>query len=237
MKELNPETNEEVDLQTARPAKPKVVNELNLLSKFLIIFWQLQKQIISRNDSDKSTYGVLTQRLVSCLIEDNVISSPISDTIDTDHEIVGKNGASSNANPLRGLNLGNTAQLEKRIKKELEDHGLLDLDDMNMNDEEVEEDEILNELTKLQNDLKALSSQNQLNLKKLLGKVKSEFGKQEVTKKLNHADSEVLECYRKMTTTRQKKRSPTKKEKEITWKALKERDIIVKQLAQLDQDA
>lgn len=41
---------------------------------------------------------------------------------------------------------------------------------------------------------------------------------------------QVLDAYRKITSARQKKRTPTKKEKDGAWKALKEREAISKQL-------
>ena len=39
-----------------------------------------------------------------------------------------------------------------------------------------------------------------------------------------------MEAYRKIQASRQKKKTPTKKEKDAAWKALKERESIVKQL-------
>ena len=56
------------------------------------------------------------------------------------------------------------------------------------------------------------------------------MARQEVRNKLQQADNEVMEAYRKISQARSKKKPPTKKEREQAWKALKERDIILKQL-------
>jgi len=39
-----------------------------------------------------------------------------------------------------------------------------------------------------------------------------------------------MEHYRRVTAARQKKRTLTKKEKDATWKALRDREALVKQL-------
>ena len=59
---------------------------------------------------------------------------------------------------------------------------------------------------------------------------KEEMARQEVRNKLQQADNEVMEAYRKITAARSKKKPPTKKEREQAWKALKEREIILRQL-------
>ena len=56
------------------------------------------------------------------------------------------------------------------------------------------------------------------------------MARQEIRNKLQQADTEVMEAYRKISQARAKKKPPTKKEREQAWKALKERDIILKQL-------
>ena len=54
--------------------------------------------------------------------------------------------------------------------------------------------------------------------------------RQELRNKLSRADSEVMEAYQKVSAARSKKRAPTKKERELAWKALKEREIILREL-------
>ncbi len=47
---------------------------------------------------------------------------------------------------------------------------------------------------------------------------------------LQAADAEVMEAYKKISSARSKKKPPTPKEREQAWKALKEREIILKNL-------
>ena len=48
--------------------------------------------------------------------------------------------------------------------------------------------------------------------------------------RLSEADKEVCEAYKKIALARSKKKSPSKKEKDVAWKALKDREMILKQL-------
>lgn len=184
-------------------------------------------------DPDKSSFGALTQRLVSCLIEENLITPGIIDSKSIENESIPKGShGNGDVNIFKSLNLGNTAQLERRIRKELEEHGILSMDDiLNVShSSNSDDDEILQELKRNQSELKALSTKNQAHLKRLLNLAKKEISKQELNKKLQNADNEVTEAYRRIIIAKQKKRSPTKKEKEQAWKALKERENILKQL-------
>ena len=177
--------------------------------------------IIYRNDTEKG-FGTLTQRLVSCLIEEQ----QLNESLETDTDI------KKSANLFKGLSFGNIMQFEKRIKKELEENGILDPDDVILNDS-CDDDEILRELLRCQNELKTISTQNQSQLKALLNHAKADISKQEVKKKLVVADNDVSEIYRRFTQTKQKKKLPSKKEKEQATKALRERDAIVRQLEKI----
>lgn len=132
----------------------------------------------------------------------------------------------------KALNLGNTAQLEKRIKKELEEAGLLELDDGSSLVED-EEDEILRELINTQNELKMVTQQNSSQLKLLLSRARVDMARQEIEGKLKLVDEEVIESYRKLTLLKSKKKNPTKKERDAAVKALKERDALIQQLDSL----
>lgn len=59
---------------------------------------------------------------------------------------------------------------------------------------------------------------------------KEEMRKQELRQRVRVADNEVMEGFRRIMAARQKKRTPTKKEKDQAWKALKERESILKLL-------
>lgn len=59
---------------------------------------------------------------------------------------------------------------------------------------------------------------------------RDEMRKQELRQRVRVADNEVMEGFRRIMAARQKKRTPTKKEKDQAWKALKERESILKLL-------
>lgn len=94
----------------------------------------------------------------------------------------------------------------------------------------MENDEILEEMRRCQNELKAVSAHNLGQLRRLLKAAKEEMVRQELRNKLARADAEVMEAYQKVSAARSKKRAPTKKERELAWKALKEREIILREL-------
>ncbi|KAL4225557.1 transcriptional adaptor 3 [Mactra antiquata] len=176
---------------------------------------------------DESPFGVLTQRLVSALIEENIMT-PIDDEMDEDYpenDSFNESAAISPKELAKQLNLGNPVHLEKRIKKELEDQGILDFDE---SEEDDENDEILRELRSKQAELKVICQHNILATKKLYKLAKDEMAKQELKKKLAISDSEIMESYRKVQVAKQKKKTPTKKERDAVLKALKDREQIMK---------
>ncbi|XP_054161572.1 transcriptional adapter 3-A-like [Oppia nitens] len=186
----------------------------------------------NHSEPDKTSFGALTQRLVSCLIEENLLNGGLIDSKSITNDSKPSNG---NHKTFKSLNLGNTAQLERLIRKELEEHGIISLDDI-LNGSDAsggDEDEILQELKRCQKELKSLSDKNQKHLKRLLNASKKEMTKQEISKKLDLADMEVTEAYRRVVSAKQKKRPLTKKEKDVAFKAIKDREQVLKQLQSL----
>ncbi|XP_052798333.1 transcriptional adapter 3-A-like isoform X2 [Mya arenaria] len=178
---------------------------------------------------DESPFGPLTQRLVSALIEENIMA-PIDDDMDTDYtenESLNESAAISPKELAKQLNLGNTAHLEKRIKRELEEQGILDFDD---DEEDDENDEILRELRAKQAELRDICAHNLQATKRLYKLAREEIDQQELRRKLSTSDTEVMEAYRKIQLAKQKKKTPTKKERETVIKVLKDREPIVKAL-------
>lgn len=174
---------------------------------------------------DDSPFGPLTQRLVSALIEDNLMT-PIDDCM-ADTAECGEVPAVSPRAIAKQFNIGNPATLERRIRKELEEQGILEKEE---EEEDDPNDEVLAELRKKQQELRAISQQNINILKSLYRQGQEDMERQEMKKKLQAADSEVMDAYRKIQSARLKKKSPTKKEKETIIKVLKERDTIMKSL-------
>lgn len=176
--------------------------------------------------TEENPFGELTQRLVSGLMEENIMA-PVEDSMDS-----AKKGAEGNVDGdkkdlIKSLNINNADALEHRVRKELEEQGILDPND---DDNDDEQDEILDELKRCQTELKAVSSHNLTQLKRLLKAAKEEMVRQELRNRLQKADAEVMDAYQKISAARSKKKDPTKKEREQAWKALKEREIILKDL-------
>lgn len=180
---------------------------------------------------EEAPFGELTQRLVAGLMEESVMTS-----IDDSMEAAKKAGLENQdhlgkANLIKSLNVSNADSLEARVRKELEDQGILDPNDNDsVPPQEGDSDEILEELKRCQTELKAVSSHNLNQLKRLLKCAKEEMIRQELRNKLQKADEEVMEAYQKISVARSKKKSPNKKEREQAWKALKEREIVLKEL-------
>ena len=112
------------------------------------------------------------------------------------------------------------------MRKELEEQGVIDPND----DDEEDNDEILEELKRCQNELRAVSTHNLHQLKRLQKAAREELVRQELRNKLAEADAEVMDAYQKISNARSKKKAPSKKEREQAWKALKEREVILKEL-------
>jgi hypothetical protein len=180
---------------------------------------------IGESAADKTPYGELTQRLVAGLIEDNLMTA-VEDSMDSSKKQDADSTEKSKL--IKSLNISNNEALEAKVKKELQDQGILDFNDDN--DDSNENDEIQEELLRCQAELKAISAHNLQQLKRLTKAAKEEMARQELRNNLSHADQDVMEAYKKISTARSKKKPPTKKEREQAWKALKEREIILKQL-------
>lgn len=190
----------------------------------------------SKSD-EKGNYGILTQRLIQSLLEDSSTGSPDSPIPDSPSNSNGEmNG--SNGQVWKQVSTGNTAQIEKKIRKELQDHGLIELEEPEAASAasaaaavgSAEEDEILRELIKCQNELKMVASTNCSQLKSLLSLVRTDLQRQEIERKLSEVDEEVIDGYKKLMQAKSKKRSITKKEKESCLKSLKEREELVQEL-------
>ena len=212
-------------------------------------------------DFENSDFGLgpVTSLLVGALVSTEYSAESAADALlhAGDSGLPGDSSISPNV-LAKSLGLGNMHQLEKRIKKELFDLGVLDDGDLTdskdggsttttntsaanaqsngkSNDEsEPEVDEVSREMRRIHAELTQLSEQNLKSLNSLLKKAQDEMTKQELRKKLGHADNEVMECYRKMQECHHKKRPPTKKEKDTAIRAVAQRELVVRQLEKYD---
>ncbi|XP_064476850.1 transcriptional adapter 3-like isoform X2 [Ornithodoros turicata] len=163
--------------------------------------------------TDTCPLGPLTQRLVSCLVEENLMCSV------EDADVGG-------AAPLA---VAGAAQLERRVRRELQEQGLLE----EASAVDSSDDQVLAELRRCQAELRALSAHNSTQLATLLKRARDRLQEQELRKKLRIVDNEVLDVFRRISSTRQRKKSPTKKDREQALRALRDRQALVRQVDRL----
>lgn len=119
--------------------------------------------------------GPLTQRLVSALMEEGP---------GVDHP---SNGADTlvNGRDMQPI-MKNGINIEKRLKKELVEHGILEAEDL-----KEEDDEILTEIKRVRAELTAIGEYNANELRKLHTAAVEEMRRLEVKKQLEAKDQEV----------------------------------------------
>jgi len=173
--------------------------------------------------ADSSPFGELTQRLVQGLMEENLMSQVDDVMVERARE----DEVGTRNSFIQSLKVSNGDSLERRLRKELEEQGILD---PNEDDGDAGHDEVQQELARCQQELRAVSQHNLTQLRRLAKSAREEMARQEVRNRLAEADREVCEAYKKIAASRSKKKSPSKKEKEVAWKAIKDREAILKQL-------
>ena len=142
----------------------KLLSKRQFLSKFNLVCFYLVDRILKRaeNTNEKTPYGELTQRLVAGLIEDNLMTA-VEDSMDTNKKQEAESVEKSQL--IKSLNISNNEALEARVKKELQDQGILDPNDDS--EEGSENDEVHEELIRCQAELRAISAHNLQQLKRL----------------------------------------------------------------------
>jgi hypothetical protein len=231
--ELSPQTPERMDASpsTKRDNRTKAEKRKGL-SPSNASESRNKKAKESKSESDKCAYGILTQRLVSCLIEENFCAENFDDIFEglgLDH----RNSIESNL--IKPVNFGNTANFERLLKRELEEHGILDADDFLLNESlDSEDDELSREMIKCQNELRSVMIQNQLQLKNLCKQARNDLEKQTLESKVEQINEMLLEVSKRILSVKQKKKNSkeTKKDRDLAQKLLKERMALI---AQLDQ--
>lgn len=170
---------------------------------------------------DKKTNGIagpLTQRLVSALLEENVYVA--------NNNMDNKLFRDGDPPVLRDLSIQNSMNLELRMHKELVEQGILEGDVT----KKIQDDEILGEIKRCQQELSALSNHNVTQLKRLLNLAQEESKRQSLKRKISLADNEVVEHYKKLIIAKQRKLSLTKKEQDKAWNCLRERENLLEHL-------
>lgn len=162
--------------------------------------------------------GPLTQRLVSALMEENAMPYEVPDI---------KFKQTNTKNSYK-----NSLTLEKCLRKELVEQGILDPEDLPPLTNPAD-DEILAEIKKCQTELTAVRKENCRNLKNLIGLCKQEMIRLNLKKQLDQVDMECIDIYKKMVAAKQKKRPITKKEKDDAWRAINEQIRLNKEISAL----
>ncbi|XP_011159252.1 transcriptional adapter 3-B [Solenopsis invicta] len=176
--------------------------------------------LIAKGDRKiNSITGPLTQRLVSALLEENVYMG--------NNNMENKLFRDGDPPVLRDLTIQNSMNLELRMHKELVEQGILEPDAQKKNQED---DEILAEIKRCQQELSALSNHNVTQLRRLLNLAQEESKRQALKRKISVADNEVIEHYKKLTLAKQRKVPLTRKDQEKAWACLKERETLLEQL-------
>lgn len=190
------------------------------------IFNLFRSLLISRRHAvdEEASLGALTQRLVSCLIEENTNGK------DSDED---NNNKKKNSKTAKGkkVDANSAKNLEKRIRQELEEYQFLSQqDDIPY---ESEDDEILRELKSCQHELALIQTWNKESMLQLAKKAKKHLELEKTRETLKDANADVISAYVKLIQAKQRKRNPTKKEKDAAWKALKVQEAIYKKCEDL----
>lgn len=126
--------------------------------------------------------GPLTQRLMASFLEENMLPGDHSENaLDISPPTVTTNSDATMALLKNGINI------ERRVKRELIEQGLLDPDDCAKDNE----DEILAEILRVRTELAAIAEYNHTELNKLKVASTDEMKRLEIKRKLDSVDQEV----------------------------------------------
>ena len=171
-------------------------------------------------------FGPLTQRLISAFVEENIIAPITEESLE---QTAAKGLVDTPGKGVPGgskfMHVPHARTLEVRMRQELAAQDIIERPEKNADDDKG--DEVLCELKKRQGELQALVSLNQSMMRELLEAAQTEMRKQELRHRVQSADAEVLEWFRKFSIYKQNKKSPSKREREQASKALKERETIL----------
>lgn len=167
--------------------------------------------------------GPLTQRLVSALMEENLIPEGRS----------GENSSAESENSSRpsASLMKNGISIERRVKKELIEQGLLD--DPEDFSKPHQDDEILSEIKKVRTELASIADFNCTELKKIHSLAKEEMKRLEIKRKLDVVDQEIIETYKKVAAAKQKRRPLTQQEIAEVFRLTEEQKRLSDQLESL----
>ncbi|KAH8281253.1 hypothetical protein KR018_003002 [Drosophila ironensis] len=188
--------------------------------------------------------GPFTQRLVSALMEESLMTLPSEQAAVGEHSNSttsssneNTHSSSSNAAPahtaggnFRSLTmLKHGVGIEQRLRKELLDNGLLDASELAAH----EEDEVLMEIKRVTAEISAVAQFNSEELKRLRAAASEEIKRNDVKRKLDTVDQEILECYKRMLQYRAKRKGHTIEERQEILRLTNEQRLLVEQLERM----
>ncbi|KAI6650585.1 Transcriptional adapter 3-like [Oopsacas minuta] len=156
-------------------------------------------------------FGPLTLRLLGSLIQDS--SNSLSDYLPvgvTEDDICFES-------------------IEKNVRSELVSFGVLE--DTDFFTETGQEDEILAELKRKQKELQLTTQQMRKQRKELILDVQKEILNQEIKLQLEQLDNELCEAWKKLNSTKQKKKPLSKKERDQISSLVEQRQELVRRLS------
>lgn len=168
--------------------------------------------------------GPLTQRLVSALMEENLL--PDCNSTSNENSNSSSDVAHNNSRSAVSL-LKNGISIERRLRKELIEQGILDEDDMPKGQQD---DEILSEINRVRTEIAVIAEYNSNEIRKLQSMAQDEMKRIEVKRKLDRVDQEIIECYKKITAAKLKRRPLTKQERDEAYRLAEEQKRLSDQL-------
>ncbi|XP_017011247.2 transcriptional adapter 3 [Drosophila takahashii] len=202
----------------------------------------------------ESITGPLTQRLVSALMEESLMTLPseqaavgehsnstttTSGSNENTHSSSSANANNANANAAAAASAGNFRSLammkhgvgiEQRLKKTLIENGLIDASELAAH-EDV--DEVLMEIKRVTTEISAISQFNSEELKRLRSAASEEIKRIAIKRKLDTVDQEILECYKRMLQYRAKRKGHTIEEKQEILRLTNEQRLLADQLERM----
>ncbi|KAH8875517.1 Transcriptional adapter 3 [Schistosoma japonicum] len=116
----------------------------------------------------------------------------------------------------------------------IQNHILFSPDTSSTKQYESENDNIGWAIIQRQRELRLLCTANHRVLRRLVQAARRDMQRQEIQRRLAIADADVIEAYNKLESYRPHRKPPLKRDRDVAWKALKERRKILKELEAFD---
>jgi transcriptional adapter 3 len=186
--------------------------------------------------------GPFTQRLVSALMEENLINDnhhhhTTATTTSTENSNSSLENIPNNTNMVHTRSAANLLKngiaAERRIRKELIEQGILEAKDVQPSSEREDVDEVLSEIQKVRSDLIAISESNTSQLTTLKEVALNELKRHEIKRKLDDVDHEIVEQNKRVQLAKQKGRSLSKSERDEILRLIEKQRKLSNELENL----